>query len=39
MLTDWVIVASNDKVLVLPATHCAFVKWVDNAHISLLFEA
>ncbi len=25
ILTDWVIVASNDKVLILPAAHGAFV--------------
>lgn len=39
MLTDWVIVASNDKVLVLPAAHCALVQRVNHTHIGLLFEA
>lgn len=39
VLTNWVIVACDDKVLVLPAAHRALVQWVNYAHISLLFEA
>lgn len=34
-----IIVADKDQVLVLTASDCAFVQWVNNAHIRLLLEA
>lgn len=34
-----IIVADKDQVLVLTASDCAFVQWVNNAHICLLLEA
>lgn len=37
--THWVVVASNDKVLVLPASYGALVQWVDHAHVSFLLKA
>lgn len=37
--THWVVVASDDKVLVLPSSHSALVQWVDHAHVSFLLKA
>lgn len=34
-----IIVANQNQVLVLPTADCAFVQWVNNAHICLLLEA